>query len=50
MSENRDEFLAVIIGQLIRLYSKSKSLSACLQNFDLIEKVVLLMQHEQYII
>jgi len=27
IAENRDEFLAVIIGQLIRLYAKSKSMS-----------------------
>jgi hypothetical protein len=26
-AENRDEFLAVIIGQLIRLFAKSKSMS-----------------------
>jgi len=48
--ENRDEFLAVIIGQLIRLYAKSKSLSQCLQKFPILERIVKLMTHEQYIV
>lgn len=46
----RDEFLAVIIGQLIRLYAKSKSMSAGFQNFQFLDRIVELMQHEQYII
>jgi len=33
MQENRDEFLAVNIGQLIRLYAKSKTLSQGFNNF-----------------
>ena len=48
--ENRDEFLAIIIGQLIRLYAKSKSLSACLCKFSILERIVKLMTHEQYIV
>ena len=48
--ENRDEFLAVIIGQLIRLYAKSKSLSQVFCNFTILERMVKLMEHEQYII
>lgn len=44
--ENRDEFLAVIIGQLIRLYAKSKSLSQCLCKFPILERIVKLMTHE----
>lgn len=48
--ENRDEFLAIIIGQLIRLYAKSKSLSRCLCNFTILHRIVKLMTHEQYIV
>ena len=48
--ENRDEFLAVVIGQLLRLFCKSKSLSQGYTHFDLLEKLIALMQHEQYII
>jgi hypothetical protein len=44
--ENRDEFLAVIIGQLVRLYAKSKSLSCIFCNFAILEHIVQLMQHE----
>lgn len=50
MLENRDEFLAVIIGQLIRLYAKSKSMSGAFNNFQILKRLVDLMQHEQYII
>lgn len=48
--ENKDEFLAIIIGQLIRLYAKSKSLSACLSKFSILERIAKLMTHEQYIV
>lgn len=48
--ENRDEFLAIIIGQLIRLYAKSKSMSTGFCDFAILERIVQLMQHEQYII
>ena len=48
--ENRDEFLAIIIGQLIRLYAKSKSLSQCLCKFSILQRIAKLMTHEQYIV
>ena len=48
--EHRDEFLAVTVGQLIRLYAKSKSMSQVFQNFGTLDRIVDLMQHEQYII
>jgi len=48
--ENRDEFLAVNIGQIIRLFAKSKTLSQGFNNFKFLEKMVDLMKHEQYII
>lgn len=48
--EERDEFLAGIIGQLIRLYSKSKSLSQCFCHFEFLDRLVGLMKHEQYLI
>ena len=47
---NRDEYLAVIVGQLIRLYAKSKSMSQTFCNFALLEHVVKMMSHEQHII
>lgn len=50
ISENRDEFLAIIVGQLIRLYAKSKSMSVGFCDFTLLARLVQLMQHEQYII
>lgn len=40
----------MIIGQLIRLYAKSKSLSQCLCNFSILQRIVKLMTHEQYIV
>jgi len=40
ISENRDEFLAVIIGQLIRLFAKSKSMSVGFCNFATLERIV----------
>ena len=46
----RDEFLAVIIGQLIRLYAKSKSLSKSFTDFELLERMASLCRHEQFII
>jgi hypothetical protein len=46
----KDEFLAVYIGQLIRLYAKSKSLSKSFQNFEILSKIITLMQHDQFII
>lgn len=49
-AETRDEFLAVIIGQLIRLFAKSKSMSQVFNSFATLEQIVALMQHEQYII
>lgn len=48
--EKRDEFLAVNIGQIIRLFAKSKTLSQGFNNFKFLEKMVDLMKHEQYII
>jgi hypothetical protein len=45
-TEKRDEFLAVIIGQLIRLFAKSKSMSQVFNNFIILEQIVSLMQHE----
>ena len=48
--ENRDEFLAGIIGQLIRLYAKSKTLSQCFQNFYILNYLIKLMQDEQFVI
>lgn len=48
--ENRDEFLAGIIGQLIRLYAKSKTLSQCFQNFYILTYLTKLMQNEQFVI
>jgi len=50
ISENRDEFLAIIVGQLIRLYAKSKSMSVGFCDFALLNRLVQLMSHEQYII
>jgi len=44
--ENRDEFLADIIGQLIRLYAKSKTLSQSFQDFKILEHLSTLMLHE----
>jgi len=38
------------VGQLLRLYAKSKSMSQCFCNFEVLERIVDLMQHEQYII
>ena len=43
---SRDEFLAVIIGQMIRLYAKSKSLSRVFQDFELLERMASLCKHE----
>jgi len=48
--ENRDEFLAVVVGQLIRLYAKSKSMSRGFQSWEILNKIKQLMYHEQYII
>ena len=50
IQENRDEFLAIVIGQLVRLYAKSKSMSVGFCDFAILERIVQLMQHEQYII
>jgi hypothetical protein len=44
--ENRDEFLAVNIGQLIRLYTKSKTLSKAFCDFQILDRLASLMQHE----
>lgn len=44
--ENRDEFLSGYIGQLLRLYSKSKTLSQCYQNFHILSYLIKLMQAE----
>jgi hypothetical protein len=41
--ENRDEFLAVIVGQLIRLFAKSKSMSQVFCNFGILDQIVELM-------
>ena len=47
-NENQDEFQCTYIGQLLRLYSKSKTLSRCFQNFYILTYLVKLMQKEQY--
>jgi len=44
--ESRDEFLADIIGQLIRLFAKSKTLSKSFQSFKIIEYIGALMNNE----
>lgn len=41
--ENRDEFLAGIIGELIRLFAKSTTLSANFCNFQYLEHLAILM-------
>lgn len=46
----RDEFLAIIIGQLIRLYAKSKTLSQSFTDFEYLERMADLCKHEQFII
>lgn len=46
--ENRDEYLAGIIGQLIRSYAKSMTLSKHFCNFELLNRLVSLMQSEQF--
>mmetsp|Transcript_3392 Transcript_3392/g.5716 ORF Transcript_3392/g.5716 Transcript_3392/m.5716 type:complete len:161 (+) Transcript_3392:675-1157(+) len=48
MIDNRVDPLAQVIGQLIRLYAKSSSLSKCFQNLGYINRLVDLMQHQQY--
>ena len=46
MVEGRSDPLALIVGQLIRLYTKSKSLSGCLKNYHLLSQLVELMQSQ----
>ena len=46
----RDEVLAGVIGQIIRLFAKCKSLSKCFQNFHILNYLIRLMQNEQFVI
>lgn len=48
MVDSRSDPLALIVGQLIRLYTKSKSLSGCLRNFHMLDQLVELMQSQQF--
>lgn len=46
--DSRHEPMAKVVGQLLRLYAKSKSLSACFRDFRILEKLAELMEHQQY--
>lgn len=48
--DNRDEFLAGIIGELIRMYSKSNTLSKHLCSFQILTHLSTLMKDEQFVI